>query len=156
MQRGECTSKATNKHLLTERLSGWGQDEVLGLDTHCENVVFSGRGELLGRHQAGLGLNKELSVFISLLDAVRDLGIWSLVAVWSDDPIHRVSLRGSLFLWSLPLRQLDLIDLLQEQRPVVVLVEDSDDDADSGRFGGNAVVSDRDLRRKKSKPQTKK
>ncbi len=141
--------------LITQRPSGRRPDDVLRLDTHSKNVIFSGRRKLFGRHQARLRLDKELSIFISLFNAVRDFGIRSLVTVWCNDPIHRVSLCSSLFLWPLPLRELDLIDLLQEQRPVVVLVEDLNNNADSGRLGRNSMVSDRDLRRKNTKLQTK-
>lgn len=124
------------------------KDRVKPLETHCKNVVFSSRRELLGGNRAGLGFDEELSAFISILDAVRDLGVRSLIPVWCYDPIHRVSLHGSLFLRPLSLRELDLIDLFQKHRPIVILVQDSDDDADSGGSGRNAVVTDCDLRRK--------
>ena len=84
-------------------------------------------------------------MFVSFLDAVGDLGVRPLVAVRGDDPIHRVPLGVPLPLRPLALRKLDLVDLLQEQRPVVVLVKDADDDADGGGLSGNAVVGDGDL-----------
>lgn len=127
------------------RTSGWGHDEALGLDTYCENIIICSRGEFLRRHQASLGLDKELALLVSLFYAVRDFSIRSIITVWCNDPIHRVSPRGSLFLWLLPHRELNLVDLLQEQRPVVVLIEDLDNHTDSGGFRGNAVISNGDL-----------
>lgn len=120
--------------------------------TYCQNVIFSSRRELLGRHQPGLGLDEELPVFVSLLDAVGDLGVGPVVAVGRDHPVHRVSPGGSFLLRPFALRKLDLVDLLQEQRPVVVLIEHLDDDAHGGGLGGNAVVGDRDLRRRRGEP----
>lgn len=115
-------------------------------DTYCKDVVLSGRGELLGRHQARLGLDEELPIFVALLDAVGDLGVGPLVAIRGDHPVHWVPLGGSFSLWSLTLWQLDLVDLLQEQRPVVVLVEHLDDDSNGGGFGRDAMVGHSDLR----------
>lgn len=117
------------------------------VNAHREDVVFSGRGELLGRHQAGLGLNKKLAMFVSFLNAVGNFGVGPDVPIRRDHPIHGVSLCGSLSLGSLALWQSDLVDLLQEERPVVVVVQDLDDDADGGGFGRNAVVGDGYLRR---------
>lgn len=134
--------------LPSDRLPGWGPEEALGLHTYCKNVIFSSRRELLGRHHASLGLYKKLALLIPLLDAVGDFSIRSIIAVGSDDPIHWVSLRGPLLLRLFPLWELDLVDLLQKQRPVVIVVEDLDDDADGGGFSGNAVVGDGDLSRK--------
>lgn len=114
--------------------------------THRQDVVLAGRGELLGGHQARLGLDEELAVLVALLDAVGDLGVGPLVTVRGDHPVHRVPPGGSLSLWSLPLRQLDLVDLLQKQWPVVVLVEHLDDDSHGGGLGRDAVVGDGDLR----------
>lgn len=115
--------------------------------TYCKDVIFSRRGELLRWHHAGLGLNEKLAMFVSFLDAVGDFSVWALVTVWCNHPIHRLSLRGSLSLGPLTLGQTDLIDLLQEQRPVVILVEDLDDDPDAGGFGRNTMVGDGYLRR---------
>lgn len=114
--------------------------------TYCQNVIFSRRGELLGRHQPRLGLNEKLPVFVSLLDAVGDLSVGPVVTVGCNHPVHRVSFEGSLFLRPLALRELDLVDLLQEQRPVVILIEHLDDDAYGGGLGRNAVVGNGDLR----------
>ena len=86
-------------------------------------------------------------MLVSLLDAIGDLSIWPLVAVGCNYPIDWVSLHGSLFLGPLPLRELDLIDLFQEQWPVVILIKDLDDDADSGGFRRNTLVSNGDLRK---------
>lgn len=115
-------------------------------ETHCEDVVLSGRGELLAGHQARLGLDEELPVLVALLDAVGDLGVGPLVAIRGDHPVHRVPPGGSFSLRPLPLRQLDLVDLLQEQRPVVVLVEHLDDDSHGGGLGRDAVVGHGNLR----------
>lgn len=86
-------------------------------------------------------------MFISFLDAVGNLSIWPDVTIRGDNPIHRVSLHDSLFLGPLTLRELDLVNLLQEQGSVVILIEDLDDDPDGGGFGRNTVVSNSDLRK---------
>lgn len=81
-------------------------------------------------------------MFISLLNAVWDLSIRAVITVRCNHPIHRVPLHGSLILRPLPFGELDLVDFLKEQWPVVILVKDLDNDANGGGFDGNAVVGD--------------
>lgn len=87
-------------------------------------------------------------MFVSLFDTVRNLSIGPHVSIRCDNPIHRISLGGSLSLGPLTLRELDFVDLLKEQGSVVILIEDLDDDPDGGGFRRNAVVSNGDLKRK--------
>lgn len=84
-------------------------------------------------------------MLISLLDGIRDLRVGTLIAVRGDHPIHGIPLQSPVLFRFFPFRKLDLVDLLQELRPVVVLVQDFDDDAYRGGFGWNPVVGDSDL-----------
>lgn len=113
--------------------------------THGQNVVFTSGRELFGRHQTCLGLYKEFSMFIPLFNAVRDFSIRSVITIRRNDPINWVSFIGPLFFWFVPLWKLDLVDFLQKQRPVVVFIQNFDDDTDGGGFSRNTMVSDGDL-----------
>lgn len=98
------------------------QKSVKSRGSHREDVVFASRGELLGRNEACFGLDKELSLLVSALDAVGDLSVGAVVTIGSDDSIHWLSPHRAFLLRLLPLRQLDFVDLLHENGPVVVLV----------------------------------
>lgn len=84
-------------------------------------------------------------MFVPLFNAVRDFSIRSVITIRRNDPINWISFIGPLFFWFVPLWKLDLVDFLQKQWPVVVFIQNFDDDTDGGGFGRNTMVSDGDL-----------
>lgn len=112
----------------------------LKINKYRKNIIFSSGRKLLGGHQAGLGLNEEFAMLISFFNAVGDLGVGALIAVGGDDAVDWVSLQGPLLLGLIPFRQLDLVDLLQKLRPIVVLIQHLDYHTHGCRFGWYTLV----------------
>lgn len=128
----------------------------LKINKYRKDIIFSSGRKLLGGHQAGFGLDEEFAVLIPFFDAVGDLGVGSLVAVRGDDTVDRVSLQGSLLLGLLPLRQLDLVDLLQKLRPIVVLIQHLDYHTHCCRLGRHTLVRYSNLWRREKTSLVKK
>lgn len=104
--------------------------------TYSENVVCPS-GELLPgrRHQAGLGVDVELPVFVSVHDAVGELCIRAVVSIVGEDTVD-----SSASLSPPTLGQTRLIELLWENGFVIVYIQDLNHHPDGGVTGQGSSI----------------
>lgn len=112
--------------------------------SYREDIVFPCRERLPGGHTASSGFDEELPVFVAILDAVGNLSVCASILIRGKHPVHRLSLKRPA-----PCRQLDPVDLLQELRSVVILIQHIHNHPDAYRLSRSATLSDGDLKRAK-------